>query len=55
MARCCNPACLGAIICPTGFLRRRMKTDVADVHSAAERHAEGLDSAVKVLLYRAYS
>ena len=27
-----------------------MKPDVADVHSGSERHAEGLDSAIEVLV-----
>jgi hypothetical protein len=30
----------GAIICPAGLLRRCMKTDVRDVYSGANRHAE---------------
>ena len=40
----------GAIICPTGFLGWRMKTDVADVHSGCEGHAKRLDSAIKILV-----
>jgi hypothetical protein len=41
---------LGAIIRPTGFLTRGVKADVRDVYSGSERHAEGLDRAVEVLV-----
>ena len=40
----------GAVVCPAGFLRRRVKTDVADVDSWSQRHAKGLDSSVQVLV-----
>ena len=33
-----------------GMLRRRMKSDVADVDSASQRHTEGLDRAIEVLV-----
>jgi hypothetical protein len=39
-----------AVICPAGFLARGVKLDVRDVYSESERHAEGLDRAVKVLV-----
>ena len=41
---------LGAIICPTGMLQRRMKADVRDVYSGREGHAERLDGAIEVLV-----
>ena len=31
---------LGAVICPAGLLRRRVKSDIAHVHPRAYRHAE---------------
>jgi hypothetical protein len=39
-----------AVICPAGFLTRGVKPDVRDVYSGCERHAEGLDPAVEVLV-----
>ena len=39
-----------AIICPAGLLNRRMKSDVRDVYSGSNRHAERLDSAIEVLI-----
>ena len=39
-----------AVVCPTGFLRRRVKVDVANVRSGSQRHAERLNSAVEVLV-----
>ena len=39
-----------AIICPTGLLNRRVKSDVRDVYSGSERHAERLDRAIEVLV-----
>ena len=40
----------GAIICPAGMLNRRMKSDVRDVYSWPNRHAERLDRAIEVLV-----
>ena len=40
----------GAIVCPGGLLARRMKPNVRDVYSGSQRHAEGLDRAVEVLV-----
>ena len=31
------------VICPAGFLRRRMKVDVADVNSGSQRHTERIE------------
>ena len=39
-----------AVVCPARFLRRRMKADVANVHSGNQRHTEGLDRAIEVLI-----
>ena len=39
-----------AVVCPAGFLTRGVKPDVRDVYSGWERHAEGLDRAVEVLV-----
>ena len=39
-----------AVVCPAGFLTRGVKPDVDDVYSGSERHAEGLDRAVEVLV-----
>ena len=39
-----------AIIGPTGFLRRRMKSDVTDVSTWPQRHTKRLDSSVQVLV-----
>lgn len=39
-----------AIVCPTGFLRWRMKSDVSDVDAWSYRHTEGLNAAVQVLV-----
>jgi len=39
-----------AIICPGGMLDRCMKSDVGDVYSGCEGHAERLHRAVKVLV-----
>ena len=39
-----------AVVCPAGFLTRGVKPDVRDVYSGCERHAEGLDRAVEVLV-----
>ena len=41
---------LGAIICPAGMLNGRMKSDVGDVYSWPNRHAERLDRAIEVLV-----
>jgi hypothetical protein len=40
----------GAVVSPTRFLRRRMKSDVRDVHPGSKRHAERLDGAIEVLV-----
>ena len=39
-----------AVVCPAGFLTRGVKPDVRDVYSRCERHAEGLNRAVEVLV-----
>jgi hypothetical protein len=39
-----------AVVCPAGFLTRSVKPDVRDVCSWSERHGEGLDRAVEVLV-----
>ena len=39
-----------AIICPAGMLNWRMKSDVRDVCSWANRHAERLDRAIEILI-----
>ena len=39
-----------AVVCPAGFLRRRVKTDVTDVGAGAQRHTEGLDRSIEVLV-----
>ena len=39
-----------AVVWPAGFLTGGVKTDVRDVYSGSERHAEGLDGAVEVLV-----
>ena len=39
-----------AVICPAGFLTWGVKPDVRDVYSGSERHVEGLDRAVEVLV-----
>jgi hypothetical protein len=41
---------LGAIICPTRMLRRRMKSCVRDVYSGSKRNAERLDGAIEVFV-----
>src|SRR5262249_27923772 len=41
---------LGAIVGPTGMLRRCMKIDVRNVYSGSNRHAERLDRAIEVLV-----
>ena len=38
------------VICPAGFLTRGVKPDVRDIYSGSERHAEGLDRTVEVLV-----
>ena len=39
-----------SIVCPTGFLRRCMKTGVADIHSGCQSYTERLNPAIKVLV-----
>ena len=41
---------LGAIVCPAGMLKRRMKPDVRDICSGYNRHAERLNTAIQVLV-----
>ena len=40
----------GAVVSPAGFLRWRVEADISYVHSGSHRHAEGLNSAVQVLV-----
>lgn len=40
----------GAVVSPAGFLRWRVEADISYVHSRSHRHAEGLNSAVQVLV-----
>src|SRR5262249_40521534 len=37
-----------AVVCPTGMLRRRVKTDVADIHSSSYGDTERLNRAIEV-------
>jgi hypothetical protein len=39
-----------AVVCPAGFLRWRVESDVTDVGSSSQRHAKGLDRAIEVLV-----
>ena len=41
---------LRAVMCKAGMLRRRMKADVRDGYSGSNRHAEGLDGAIEILI-----
>ena len=45
-----SQAVKGAIICPGRMLNRRMKTDVGNVYSWPNRHAERLNRAIEVLV-----
>jgi len=38
------------VICPTRFLRRRVKVDVSDGYSWSHRHSERLNSAIEILV-----
>ena len=38
------------IVCPAGFLRRRVKAHITDVNSRRHRHAERLNAAIEVLV-----
>src|SRR5262249_4639614 len=40
----------GAVVCPSGLLRRRMKSDVADVNPKSQRHAERLNGTIEVFV-----
>ena len=40
----------GAVVSPAGFLRWRVEADISYVHSRSHRHAEGLNSAIQVLV-----
>src|SRR5262245_54117721 len=42
--------CHGAIMRPSGMLRRGVETDVADVSSKSYRHAEGSNGTIEVLV-----
>ena len=39
-----------AVVCPAGFLRRRVKADITDVDAVANRDSKGLDSSIEVLV-----
>ena len=39
-----------AVVCPTGFLGRCVKTDVADDGTGSQRYTEGLNPAIEVLV-----
>ena len=39
-----------AVVCPTGFLRWRMKVDIANVHPGDQGDTERLNSAVEILI-----
>jgi hypothetical protein len=41
---------LRPVVCPGGMLRRRVKGDVTNIDSGPHRHAEGLNSAIQVLV-----
>ena len=41
---------LGAIMCKARMLKRRMKSGVRDVYSGSNRHTEGLDGAIEILV-----
>jgi hypothetical protein len=41
---------LGAIMCPAGMLKRRMKPNIRNVYSGSKRDAERLDGAIEVLV-----
>src|SRR4030095_2478016 len=38
------------VVCPTRFLRRRVKPDVTDVDSRSQRHSERLNGAIEILI-----
>ena len=40
----------GAVVCPTGLLRRRVEAYVSYVSAVPNRDAKGLDSSVQVLV-----
>jgi hypothetical protein len=39
-----------AVICPAGLLRRRVKADIANVHSRSQRHTERLNPPIQILV-----
>ena len=41
---------LGAIMCKSRVLRWRVKSDIRDIHSESNRHAERLDTAIEVFV-----
>jgi len=38
------------VVCPTGLLRRRVKSDVTEIGTGTQRHAKGLNAAVHILV-----
>src|SRR5262249_41084779 len=38
------------IVCPAGFLRRCVKSDVTQINSSTQRHAKGLNAAIHILV-----
>ena len=38
------------VVCPAGLLTRSVKPDVRDVYSGPERHGEGLNATIQVLV-----
>ena len=39
-----------SVICPARFLRRRVKIDVTEIGSSAQRHAKGLNAAIEIVI-----
>ena len=39
-----------AVVCPARFLRRRVKSDVTEIGSGAQRHAKGLNAAIEIVI-----
>ena len=37
-------------MCPARMLKRGMKSDIGDVDASSQRHGEGLDGAIEVLV-----
>jgi len=38
------------VVCPTGFLRRRVKAHITEINSRRERHTERLNASVQVFV-----